>query len=75
MSFLHDVEVKVTVELGGARLSLAEVAALRPGAKVRIDRAAEDPVDIRINGRLFGRGRLVVVGDCYGVELLEVVGG
>ena len=75
MSFLQDVEVKVTVELGGASLSLAEVAALRPGVKMRIDRAAEDPVDIRVNGRLFGRGRLVVVGDHYGVELLEVVGG
>jgi flagellar motor switch protein FliN len=70
---LENVEVRVTVELGGTVLSMEEVAALGAGAKVRIDRMADDPVDIKINGKLYGHGKLVVVGDSYGVQVTEII--
>jgi len=28
---------------------------------------------VRVNGRLFGRGFLVMVGEAYGVQLTEIV--
>jgi hypothetical protein len=42
---LRDVPVSVSIELGRARLPLAEVLALAPGSLVMLDRAAHDPVD------------------------------
>jgi flagellar motor switch protein FliN/FliY len=47
-------------ELGRARLPLGEVVELPPGAIVDLDRDAEEPVDLYVNGLAFARGRLVV---------------
>jgi flagellar motor switch protein FliN len=70
---LEDVEVDVTLEWGRSRITVQEALALDEGALLRLDQHASDPVDILVNGRLFGRGKLVVSGDAYGVQLLEVV--
>jgi len=32
-------------------------------------------VEVYVNGKLFGHGKLVMVGDNYGVQLIEVVDG
>jgi flagellar motor switch protein FliN/FliY len=71
---LGGLEVTATVELGSARLLLREVAGLAPGAAVRLDRLVGEPVDLTVNGRLFGRGDVVVVGDHLGLRLTELAG-
>ena len=71
---LGGLEVTATVELGSARLLLREVAGFAPGTAVRLDRLVGEPVDLTVNGRLFGRGDVVVVGDHLGLRLTELVG-
>ena len=66
---LRDVPVSVTIELGRARLPLAEVLAMSPGTLIPLDRAAHEPVDLLVGGRLYARGEVVVVGDKYGVRV------
>ena len=39
----------------------AEVVGLPPGAVVELDRQADEPIDLYVNGRRFATGRLVVV--------------
>ncbi len=71
---LHAVPVKITVELGRAEITLEQAMALGERSVLAVDRLAEEPVDVCVNGKLFGRGRLVMVGDSYGVQLVELVG-
>ena len=52
-----------------------EAAELGEKSLLRIDRRADDPVDVCVNGKVIARGRLVVVGDNYGVEITEIVEG
>ena len=41
---------------------------------LRTDKLENEPVDILVNGKLFGRGKLVLVGnETYGVRLDEII--
>lgn len=70
---LGEVEVKITLELGRTEITLEEAMSLAERSMVVVDKMAEEPVDLRINGVLFGRGKLVLVGDHYAVQLTELV--
>lgn len=73
LTMLSDVMLNVTVELGRQSLTLAQVLNLSVGTVVELDRAAGAPVDIRVNGILFGRGEVVVVDDEYAVRVIEIL--
>jgi flagellar motor switch protein FliN/FliY len=75
LSGLQNVDVQVTVEWGRTELTVAEALGLGPNAMLRTSQAVTEPVEVRVNGRLFGRGKLVLVGGNYAVQLTELVGG
>jgi flagellar motor switch protein FliN len=69
---LLGVSVKITVELGRTRMTLAELVKLAPGSLVPLDREAHEPVDILVNGKIVARGEVVTIGDQYGVRITSV---
>ena len=73
MRGLGGVSVKVTLVLGRTELRIEEAAELSEKSLLRIDSKADDPVDVCVNGKVVARGKLVVVGDNYGVEITELV--
>ena len=72
-SLVSDVMLDVTVELGRQSLRLSQVLNLNIGSVVELDRSAGAPVDIRVNGILFGRGEVVVVDNEYAVRVIEIL--
>ncbi|HEY3942696.1 MAG TPA: FliM/FliN family flagellar motor switch protein [Acidimicrobiales bacterium] len=71
---LQDVELKVEVVLGRARLALRELLEVHPGSTIELDRSRNSPVDVLVNGTLFARGDIVVIDDAeLGVQIEEVV--
>lgn len=73
LTMLSDVMLDVTVELGRQSLRLSQVLNLSIGSVVELDRAAGAPVDVRVNGILFGRGEVVVVDNEYAVRVIEIL--
>lgn len=73
LTMLSDVKLNVTVELGRQSLTLSQVLSLTIGSVVELDRTAGAPVDIRVNGILFGRGEVVVVDNEYAVRIIEIL--
>jgi len=73
LAALQDVDVRITVEWGRAKITVEEAVSLGEKSLLRTDKLAPDPVDILVNDKLFARGKLVVVGDSYGVQILEVL--
>lgn len=71
---LREVDAPVAVELGRIRLSTAQVVRLRAGQVLRLARAATDPVDLVVGGKLFARGELIEVDGELGVRLTHVTG-
>lgn len=58
---LAGIPVRVWAELGRAQMPSADVVALPSGAVVELDRGAEEPIDLYVNGTRFATGRLMVV--------------
>jgi len=73
LGLLTSVHVNVTAELGAATMSLADILDLSAGAVVDLDRSIEEPVDIRVNGKLVARGEIVAINDKFGVRVTELV--
>lgn len=70
---LGDVQLEVSVELGRASMYLEDVARLRRGSVVVLDRCVGEPVDVLVNGRIIARGELIVVDGNFSVRLTEFV--
>lgn len=73
LGHLMDVPVKVTVEVGRTRLSLAELMKLGAGSLVTLDREAHEPADVLVNGKVVARGEVVTMNGKYGVRLTSVI--
>ena len=67
------VETPVSIELGMARLDDDSLAQLDTGSLVTLDRHADDPVDILVEGRLVARGELLVIEKELAVRIVELI--
>ncbi|MBI5432635.1 MAG: flagellar motor switch protein FliN [Planctomycetes bacterium] len=67
-----DVPVRLTVEVGRTRMTLAELIQLTPGSLVTLDREAHEPADILVNGKVVARGEVVTIDKTYGVRITSV---
>ncbi|OQW43835.1 MAG: flagellar motor switch protein FliN [Proteobacteria bacterium SG_bin6] len=70
---LQDVDVKLSVEIGSTSLTLRELLALGESSVIELDRAANDLLDVFVNGTLIGRGEVVTVGERFGVRMTELI--
>jgi flagellar motor switch protein FliN/FliY len=73
LDLLMDIALNITVEIGSTKRAVKEVVNLTKGSIIELDKHADDPVDILVNGQLFARGDVVVVEDNFGVRITEVV--
>lgn len=73
LAVLRNVEMELTVELGRARMAVKALLNLTSGDVIELDRAANAPVDVLVNGTLVAHGEVVVVDDEFGVRIVEVV--
>jgi flagellar motor switch protein FliN len=70
---LRQVPLRVWAELGRASLRSADAAGLADGAIVELDRAADDPIDIFVNGSRIATGRLIALEEDEWAVRLEHV--
>jgi flagellar motor switch protein FliN/FliY len=73
LSFVMDVPVELTIELGRKTTKIGEVLRLGPGSILELSKANGEPLDVYVNNRLIARGEAVVVGERYGIRLTEVI--
>ncbi|MED5447454.1 MAG: FliM/FliN family flagellar motor switch protein [Planctomycetota bacterium] len=69
----ESTEAPVSIELGAARLDEDSVAQLETGSLVTLDRHADDPVDIVVEGRVVARGELLVIEEELAVRIVELI--
>lgn len=71
---VRDIAVTMSMEVGRVRMTIAELVRLGEGSVVELERLADEPLDVFVNGTLVARGEAVVVGERFGIRLTEVVG-
>ncbi len=70
---LDQVQLELTVEVGRTQMSLGQALALGPGSVITLDRLADQPVDLLVNGKPVARGEVVVIDDVFGLRLTHIV--
>lgn len=73
LELLMDIPLEISVELGRVKMLVKEVVELGAGSIVEIEKAAGEPVDVMVNGRLVARGEVVVIEDNFGVRIVEIL--
>lgn len=73
LGLIMDVPLSVSVEIGKSKRRLKDVLNFTNGTVVELDKAADAPVDIIVNGQLIARGEVVVIDDNFGVRISEIV--
>jgi flagellar motor switch protein FliN/FliY len=75
LDLLLDMELPLTVRFGSARMPIADVLKLTAGSVIDLDRAAENAVELLVNGKVVARGTAVTVQGNYGVRISEITAG
>lgn len=73
LDLVMDIPVTLSMELGRTRISIQELLQLNSGSVVELQRMADEPMDVLVNGTLVAHGEAVVIGDKFGVRLTDVV--
>ncbi|MBD2859019.1 flagellar motor switch protein FliN [Spongiibacter sp. KMU-158] len=68
-----DVPVRLSLEVGGAEMSIRQLIELQQGEVVELDREAGQALDVLVNGKLIARGEVVVVENRLAVRLTDVL--
>jgi flagellar motor switch protein FliN/FliY len=68
-----DADLDVRIELGRSHIGVEELAELRTGSVVPLDKLVGDPADIFVDGRLVARGEVVVLDDNFCVRVTELL--
>ena len=69
---LEELDVELVVELGRIELAATDLMRLRPGDVVTLERPLVSPLDLRVGGRVIGRGELVDVDGEAGIRLTQI---
>jgi len=63
-----------TVVLGERSVKLQEVMALKAGDVMELGRSADEPLELRVSGRLIAIGTAVRIGEQFGLKVMSVGG-
>ncbi|WP_456401282.1 FliM/FliN family flagellar motor switch protein [Persephonella sp.] len=72
ISFLEDVTVKVTGEVGRTKKLFIEIISLREGDIIKLDKNTEDYVELYVKDQLFAVGELIVANEKYGIRVVDL---
>ena len=72
LPFLGQLKVRLTAQLGGVDMTVAELIALKQGEVVALDKLVDEPIDLLVEGHKFAQGTLVAVGEHFGVRITAV---
>jgi len=70
---LAGIPVRVWAELGRTRMPSAQVVGMPSGSVVELNQAADEPIDLYVNGTRFATGRLMVVDGTDWAVRIETV--
>ncbi|MGE4213257.1 MAG: flagellar motor switch protein FliN [Anaerotignaceae bacterium] len=73
LDMLMDVALEVSVEIGRTKKYVKEILEYSQGSLVILDTLAGDQVDVFVNGQCIAKGDVVVVDDCFGVRITEIL--
>ncbi len=73
LSMILDIPVTLSMEIGQTKISIRDLLKLGKDSVIELQRMADEPMDVLVNGTLVARGEAVVVGERFGIRLTDVI--
>lgn len=73
IDLILDVPLEISVVLGKTKKNVSDILSLGTGSLVELEKLAEEPVDILVNGKQIATGEVVVVNENFGVRITAII--
>jgi flagellar motor switch protein FliN/FliY len=73
IDLILDVPLEISVVLGRTKKNIKDILNLGTGSLIELDKLAEEPVEILVNGKKVAYGEVVVVDENFGVRITSIV--
>lgn len=73
IDLILDVPLNISVVLGRTKKNVKDILNLSTGSLIELDKLAEEPVEILVNGKKIAYGEVVVVDENFGVRITSIV--
>ncbi len=70
---LMDVELELSAILGSCDMSIKKILELTKGSIIELENKTAEPIDLLVNGKLIGRGEVVIIEDNFGLRITDTV--
>ena len=75
IDLILDVPLDISVVLGRTKKNIRDILNLGTGSLIELDKLAEEPVEILVNGKKVAYGEVVVVDENFGVRITSIISG
>lgn len=73
IDLIMDVPLEFSVVLGRTKRTIRDILSLSPGSVVELDKLAEEPLEIYVNGKLLAQGEVVVINENFGIRITSII--
>jgi flagellar motor switch protein FliN len=73
IEFVLDIPLKVSVELGRARILVQDLIKLHKGSVVELNKLAGESLEVLVNDKVIAKGEVIVTNEKFGVRLTDIV--
>jgi flagellar motor switch protein FliN/FliY len=73
IDLILDVPLEISVVLGRTKKNIKDILNLGTGSLIELDKLAEEPVEILVNGKIVAFGEVIVVDENFGVRITNIV--
>lgn len=73
LDLIMDVPLELSVVLGKTKKTIEEVLALGAGSVVELNKLADEPLEVYVNGKLIAHGEVVVINENFGIRITQIL--
>lgn len=72
LDLLLDIQLPLVVRMGQTEMQMGELLKLTPGSILELNRSADAPVELLVNGKRIAKGEVVVVDGNFAFRITEI---
>ncbi|MDH5560908.1 MAG: flagellar motor switch protein FliN [Deltaproteobacteria bacterium] len=73
ISFLLDIPLSVTVEVGRARFYIKDLLELNLNSIIELKKKVGDPLSVLVNDKLVAKGEVVIQNEKFAIKIVEII--
>ncbi len=73
LDLIMDVPLEFSVVLGKNKKTIKEVLSLNNGSIVELNKLADEPLEIHVNGKLIAEGEVVIINENFGIRITNIL--